>query len=129
MDMMKEKKIVVVDDEPFILRSLSYVLKREGYQVFSATNGEEAVQVIRDVKPELLFLDVMMPKKSGFEVCREIKSDPDLKDVYVVLLTARGQASDKVAGMELGADEFMTKPFSPSKIVGRVKEILETPSQ
>jgi len=127
--MMKEKKIVVVDDEPFILRSLSYVLKREGYQVFSATNGEEAVQVIRDVKPELLFLDVMMPKKSGFEVCREIKSDPDLKDVYVVLLTARGQASDKVAGMELGADEFMTKPFSPSKIVGRVKEILETPSQ
>jgi two-component system alkaline phosphatase synthesis response regulator PhoP len=80
--------------------------------------------VIQKTKPALMFVDVMMPKKNGFEVCYEIKNDPVLKDIHIILLTAKGQEEDKIKGMELGADEYMTKPFSPSKIVERVQDIL-----
>lgn len=117
-------RILVVDDEPFILRSLTFVLRKEGFEVLEARNGEEAIQVIRREKPTLVFLDVMMPKKNGYEVCEEVKSDPELRDVYVVMLTAKGQESDRDKGLALGADEYMTKPFSPSRITERVRELL-----
>jgi len=82
-----------VDDEPHLVRSLSFILSKEGYEVVSAVNGEEALQKIRESKPDLMFLDVMMPKKNGYEVCQEIRSSPELKDIYIIMLTARGQVN------------------------------------
>jgi len=121
---MMAKKILVVDDDPHVIKLLTFVLKNEGYDVFSATNGEEAIAMIRESKPALMLLDVMMPKKNGYEVCHEVKSDPGLSDICIVMLTAKGQEADKDKGLSLGADEFITKPFSPISIVERVKEIL-----
>ena len=116
--------VLVVDDEPFILRSLSFVLERAGFVVHQARNGDEALEVLRNVRPRLAILDVMMPKRSGFEVCEIVKGDPDLRGTYVILLTAKGQESARDRGIEAGADEYMTKPFSPSRIVERVAEVL-----
>ena len=121
---MSAKKVLVVDDEPYILRSLTFVLKKEGYDVSSATNGEEAMTQVRESKPALMFLDVMMPKKNGYEVCQEIKGDPALSDIHVIMLTAKGQDADREKGLSIGADEFITKPFSPMRVVARVKELL-----
>lgn len=117
-------RILVVDDEPFILRSLTFVLRKEGFDVLEARNGEEALDQIREHRPSLVFLDVMMPKKNGYEVCEEVKGDAELRDTYVIMLTAKGQESDRDRGIALGADEYMTKPFSPSRITERVREIL-----
>ena len=121
---MSEKKILVVDDEPHIIRSLTFVLKKEGYDVSSATNGEEAMAKARESKPSLMFLDVMMPKKNGYEVCQEVKSDPDLRDIYTIILTAKGQETDRQKGLSAGANEVITKPFSPVEVVQRLKELL-----
>ena len=116
--------VLVVDDEPFILRSLSFVLERAGFTVHQARDGQQALDVLRDVRPRVCILDVMMPKRSGYEVCEIVKGDPDLSETYVILLTAKGQESERERGLRSGADEFMTKPFSPSKIVERVRELL-----
>lgn len=116
--------VLVVDDEPFILRSLSFVLERAGFTVVQARNGDEALEVLRDARPRLAILDVMMPKRNGFEVCEIVKGDPDLRDTYVILLTAKGHESARDLGIRAGADEYMTKPFSPSRIVERVGEVL-----
>ncbi len=121
---MNEKKILIVDDEPYVVRSLTFVLKKEGYDVSSAANGEEALAKVRQSKPNLMFLDVMMPKKNGYEVCQEVKSDSDLSSVHIIMLTAKGQEADREKGLSLGADEFMTKPFSPMKVVERVRELV-----
>jgi DNA-binding response OmpR family regulator len=129
---MSNKKILVVDDEPFILRSLSFVLRREGFDVDEARNGDEALDAIRATRPHLVLLDVMMPKKNGYEVLSEVKSDPELRSTYIIMLTAKGQEADRIKGMELGVDEYMTKPFSPMKIVERAKAVLtpaSTPRQ
>ena len=122
---MNEKRILVVDDEPHVVRSLTFVLKKEGYDVSSATDGEEAIAEVRKSKPNLMFLDVMMPKKNGYQVCQEIKDDPGLSDIYIIMLTAKGQEADREKGLSLGADEFITKPFSPMKIIERVGELLK----
>ena len=115
------EKILVVDDEPFILRSLGFVLEHDP--------EPGALEKLRDERPRLVILDVMMPKRNGYEVCEIVKGDPDLRDTYVILLTAKGQESAKDRGVQAGADEYMTKPFSPSRIVERVLEILSgTPS-
>lgn len=116
--------ILVVDDEPFILRSLTFVLRKQGFDVIEARDGEEAMIRVRNDRPSLVFLDVMMPRKNGYEVCEEIKGDPELADTHVIMLTAKGQESDRDKGLAIGANEYMTKPFSPSKITGRVREIL-----
>ena len=121
---MSAKKILIVDDEPNIARQLTFVLEKEGFDVSVATNGEEAMEHVRRSKPSLMFLDVMMPKKNGYEVCEELKANPDFKDIHVIMLTAKGQDTDREKGLSLGADEFITKPFSPMHIVGRVKELL-----
>ncbi|MCA8965541.1 MAG: response regulator [Planctomycetes bacterium] len=121
---MSQRKILVVDDEPFICRSLTFVLKKENYQVFEARNGEEGLAAIREHKPDLVFLDVMMPKINGFEVTERVRQDPELSAVKIILLTAKGQESDREVGKSAGADDYMTKPFSPTKILERVKQIL-----
>lgn len=122
---MKQHKVLVVDDEPFICRSLSFVLRKEKYEVLEARNGEEALEAIRSHRPDLVFLDVMMPKINGFEVTERVKSDPELKNTKIILLTAKGQDSDRETGGRLGADDYMTKPFSPTKILERARQILE----
>ncbi len=121
---MSDKKILIVDDDPNIIRSLTFVLGKGGYNTSSATNGEEALAKVRELKPDLIFLDIMMPKKNGYEVCQEIRSAPDLNGIYIIMLSAKGQEADKTKGLSLGANEFMTKPFSPAGVVNRVKELL-----
>jgi len=121
---MTQPKILVVDDEPFICRSLTFVLKKGNYDVLEARNGEEALSAIREHKPDLVFLDVMMPKIDGFQVTEAVRSDASLDDVKIILLTAKGQECDREVGKTAGANDYMTKPFSPSKILDRAREIL-----
>ena len=121
---MLVKKILVVDDEPNIVRSLAYILKKEGYDVSTAKDGEQAMDMVRDSKPHLMILDVMMTRKSRYDVCEEVKSDPDLRDIHVMMLTAKGQVGDREIGLSKGADEYLTKPFSPRLILNKVKELL-----
>jgi two-component system alkaline phosphatase synthesis response regulator PhoP len=118
--------ILVIDDEPYILRSLSYLLTREGYPVETATNGEEGLARVRSLRPPLVFLDIMMPRMDGYEVCEQIKQDPALAGTYVIMLSAKGQQIDRERGLLGGADEYMTKPFSPREIAKRVRELLES---
>jgi DNA-binding response OmpR family regulator len=122
--MTANPRVLVVDDEPFILRSLTFVLGKAGFTVSTASDGEEALLKIRAERPALVVLDVMMPKKNGYEVLQEVKADEELKDTYILMLTARGQEVDRLKGLSLGVNEYMTKPFSPVKIVDRAREVL-----
>lgn len=122
-----DKKILIVDDEPFIRALLEETLEDfedKGITVLTAKNGEEALRLAQAERPALVFLDVMMPHLSGYEVCRQIKEDENLRDAHVILLTARGQEADKERGMDMGADEYITKPFDPDDIIRRTQEIL-----
>jgi len=121
---MSQRTILVVDDEPFICRSLTFVLRKENYRVLEARNGEEALAAIRTHKPDLVFLDVMMPKINGFQVTEQVCADASLDGVKIILLTAKGQESDREVGRTAGANDYMTKPFSPTKILDRAREIL-----
>lgn len=123
---MTNKKILIADDEPYILRSLSFVLKKEGFDVEIACNGEEALEKTQQFNPKILFLDVMMPIKDGYKVCKKLKSNPETKDIYIIMLTAKGQIIDKEKGLTIGADEYITKPFAPREIVNKVKKIMES---
>ncbi|ANQ85585.1 response regulator transcription factor [Azoarcus olearius] len=118
------KKILIADDEQNIVISLEFLMKREGFTVVVATDGDEAVRMIRAEQPDLVLLDVMMPKKSGFEVCQEIKADPALQGVRILMLTAKGRDTEVAKGLALGADAYMTKPFSTRDLVARVRSML-----
>ena len=118
------KKVLICDDEPYVIESLSYLVKREGYQVITAEDGEEGVKKAREILPDLIFLDVMMPKKSGFEVCQELKRDERTKSIYIIILTARGEEFDEKRAKEAGVDEYLTKPFSPRKFSEKIHGIL-----
>ena len=120
-------KVLVCDDEPFILKALTFIVKKEGHTVLEAKNGEEALDAIRSQRPSLVFLDVMMPRKNGYEVLEEVRKDPALQGTFIILLTAKGQDSDREKGLALGANEFMTKPFSPAVILTCMREILAAP--
>ena len=117
-------KILIADDEQNIVISLEFLMKREGYDVSIAQDGEEAVNKIRSVMPDLVLLDVMMPKKSGFEVCQEIKADPSCQSVRILMLTAKGRDTEVAKGLALGADAYMTKPFSTKELVEKVRTML-----
>jgi len=119
-----KQKILVADDEPNIVISLEYLLKREGYAVTIARDGQEALDAIARDQPDLLLLDVMMPKKTGFEVCQEIRLNEALQHIKILMLTAKGRDTDVVKGMALGADAYMTKPFSIRDLVQKVAEML-----
>jgi two-component system alkaline phosphatase synthesis response regulator PhoP len=121
---MYQAKILVVDDEVYILHILDFILGAENYDVVTASNGEQALQKVRDEKPDLVILDIMMPKLDGYETCRMIKKDPATKNIPVILLTAKGREVDQKLGREVGANDYMTKPFSPSKLIERVQAIL-----
>lgn len=118
------KTIVIADDEPHVLRSLEFILKKQGYNVITAVNGEEALEKVRENEPDLVFLDIQMPKLDGNSVLRKLREDPKYQDLYIVMITAKGQEADRLLSLESGANEYVTKPYSPRKLVGRVKEIL-----
>ena len=121
------RTILIVDDEAhlrtLIRQALEY-LEDEGVELLTATNGEEALATIEAVKPQLVFLDVMMPKLSGFDVCSRAKKTLGLTDVYIVLLTAKGQEFDRQRGLEVGADLYMTKPFDPDALLQKARDVL-----
>ncbi len=120
------KKILVVDDEKPIVEILQYNLEKEGYQVITAYDGEEALEKARQEKPDLVLLDIMLPKKDGFSVCRELRSE---QNIPIIMLTAKELETDKVLGLELGADDYVTKPFSSREIIARIRAILRRSEQ
>ena len=122
-----DKKILIVDDEAHIRMLIEQTLEDledEGVEIMTATNGEEALDAIKTEKPNLVFLDVMMPKMSGFEVCQMVKNELNINDVYIIMITAKGQEYDKHRGQEVGADLYMTKPFDPDELLDKAKEVL-----
>lgn len=119
--------VLVVDDEPNIVLSFEFLLKQVGYDVRTARDGEEALASIAEFKPGLVLLDVMMPKRDGFDVCRTIRATPDWADVRVIMLTARGSDGDRAQGLAAGADEYITKPFSTRDVVEKVRALVGAP--
>jgi len=122
-----ERKILIVDDEAHIRMLIEQTLEEledEGVSFLTAENGEDALRIINEEKPQLVFLDVMMPKMNGMEVCRKVKKELLLDQVYIVLLTAKGQEVDRLKGQEVGADMYLTKPFDPETLLERAKKVL-----
>ncbi|MBP0030405.1 response regulator [Roseofilum reptotaenium CS-1145] len=122
-----DKKVLIVDDENHIRILLEQTLEEledEGVELLFAADGETAVNLIKEEQPNLVFLDVMMPKMNGFDVCYQIKKQPDLRGVYIIMLTAKGQEFDKKKGEEVGANLYMTKPFDPDELLEKAREIL-----
>ena len=123
-ELIPKKQILVVDDEEDILELVSFNLTKEGYQVICTTTGEKAIEIVRTQRPDLVVLDLMLPGINGLEVAKILKNDPGTRDILIVMLTAKGEESDIVAGLELGADDYVTKPFSPRILAARVKAVL-----
>jgi DNA-binding response OmpR family regulator len=119
----EQKKILIADDNENIREALTYLLEDEGYALSLAKDGAETLRKVREVLPDILFLDVMMPEINGYDVCRTIKTDPSLKGIYVIMLTAKGQVVEQERGKEVGADEYIVKPFSPMEILSKIKTI------
>jgi DNA-binding response OmpR family regulator len=119
------KTVLICDDEAYILESVSYVVHKEGFNVLKAEDGEQALTLARQHVPDLMFLDVEMPKKTGYEVSAALKAEPSTKNIYIIMLTARGQLADEKRGYEAQANEYITKPFSPRKLAKRLHEILD----
>ena len=127
---MAKGKILVVDDEIYIVHILDFSLGMEGYEVITALDGEQAIEKAHAEKPDLIVLDIMMPKLDGYEVCKAIKSSPETRHIPVILLSAKGRNVDQKLGFDVGADDYITKPFSPRKLVDRINAILgQTSSQ
>ena len=118
------KKILIVDDEPNIVISLEFLMKKEGFEVAVANDGDEALAKVASFNPDLLLLDVMMPKKSGFEVCEALRADSECTGLKIVMLTAKGRDTEMAKGLAIGADAYVTKPFSTRELVDKVKEML-----
>ncbi|MFO7916129.1 MAG: response regulator [Candidatus Krumholzibacteriales bacterium] len=121
---MTERKVLVVDDEVNITQIMEFSIGAEGYEVVTAANGEEAISKARKEQPNLIILDIMMPKVDGYEVCRVLKRDPLTKRIPVILLTAKGRGIDKRLGYEVGASDYVVKPFSPSQLIEKVNSYL-----
>ncbi len=122
------KKLLIVDDEPHIRMLIEQTLEDledEGVELLFAENGEQALNIIKEEKPNLVFLDVMMPKMNGMEVCQKVKKELKLTEVYIILLTAKGQEVDRQKGLDMGADRYMTKPFDPDEMLAVAEEIIK----
>jgi DNA-binding response OmpR family regulator len=118
------KVILVVDDEPNILLSLEYLMQQAGYEVRSARDGDAALEAMQNGKPDLVLLDVMMPRRDGYEVCQAIRARPEWKGVKIIMLTAKGREVEREKGLSLGADDYVTKPFATQELVDKVRQIL-----
>mgnify|MGYP000076620823 CR=1 FL=1 len=121
---MKTKKIVVVEDEPDILEVLCYNLKREGYQVFESLDGHEGLSLIEQKVPDIVLLDLMLPGLDGLEICRKLKANSNTQHIPIIMVTAKGEESDIVLGLGVGADDYIPKPFSPRELIARVQAVL-----
>ena len=119
------KTVLIADDEKNILISLEFLMKREGYNVVVARDGQEAVDAIFKVQPDLVLLDVMMPKKTGLDVCQEVRANPDFKDMFILMLTAKGRDTDIAKGLAMGANDYIIKPFSTRELAQKVRDMLE----
>jgi DNA-binding response OmpR family regulator len=120
------KKVLVCDDEPYILESVGYVAREEGYCVLMADNSDDALRLARSESPDVMILDISMPKTDGNVVCKELKAAEKTRGIYIIVLTAKGQESDMLESYRCGADEFMTKPFSPRGLRKRLHEVLDS---
>ena len=118
------KKVLIVDDEPNIVISLEFLMKKEGFEVAVAVDGDEALAKAASFQPDLILLDVMMPKKSGFEVCEALRSDAANEAMKIVMLTAKGRETEVAKGLAIGADAYVTKPFSTKELLAKVKDML-----
>jgi len=122
---MARAKVLVVDDEEYIQHILNFSFGAEGYEVITASDGEEAIAKAKREKPDVIVLDIMMPKMDGYEACKRLKSDPETKAIPVILLTAKGREADRRLGSEAGADDYVVKPFSPGRLIERVEGMLK----
>lgn len=123
------KKVLIVDDEPHIRMLIEQTLEDledDGVELLMAENGEQALKIIEEERPNLVFLDVMMPKMNGMEVCQKVKKELNLSEVYIILLTAKGQEVDRQKGLDMGADKYMTKPFDPDEMLSIAEEIINS---
>jgi two-component system phosphate regulon response regulator PhoB len=121
---MPDEKILVVEDEEDILELITYNLAREGYKVSGMTSGEEALEAVVKSGPDLILLDIMLPGAGGLEVCRKLKKDPETSEIPIIMVSARGEEADIVVGLELGAEDYVTKPFSPRELIARIRAVL-----
>jgi len=119
------KKILIADDEPNIVTALEFLLGRAGYEVSIARNGDEALEAVLRERPDLVLLDIMLPAKSGYEICKRIRERPELAGMKVVMLSAKGRDAEVNKGLALGADLYVTKPFSTADLMTRIKDLLE----
>jgi DNA-binding response OmpR family regulator len=126
--MTTQKHVLIADDEPNIVVSLEFLMKREGHRVSIARDGDAALAAIRELRPDLVLLDVMMPGKTGFEVCAAVRADEALAGVKILMLSAKGRETDVAKGQALGADAYMTKPFSTRELADRVRAMLDAAS-
>lgn len=124
-----KQKILIVDDEPDILELIEYNLKKEGYTVFTANNGLEAIQMAKKNTPDLIILDIMMPKLDGIETCRQLRAMPEFKTTFMVFLTARSEEYSEISGFNVGADDYIAKPIKPRALISRINAILRRNSQ
>ena len=122
--MIKSKNVVVVEDEPDIVEVVSYNLKREGYTVTSKNRGDEGLNHIRNELPDIVILDLMLPGLDGLSICQQMKSDPSTQEIPIIIISAKGEESDVVIGLEMGADDYLAKPFSPRELLARIKAVL-----
>ena len=118
------KRILIVDDEPNIVLSVEFLMQREGHEVVTASDGQEALEQLQKARPDLMILDVMMPRKNGFEVCEEVRADAAYSGMPILMLTAKGREAEMKKGISLGADAYITKPFSTHDLVAKVSELL-----
>ena len=118
------KRVLIADDEPNIVASLEFLMEQAGFEVKLAANGQEALELVASFQPDLVLLDVMMPVKNGYEVCQSLKSDPATRAVKVVMLSAKGRDVEVAKGLELGADAYVTKPFSTRDLVAQIRDML-----
>ncbi len=126
---MEKHKILIVDDEPDILEFMQYNLEKEGFEVFLASSGKQALEVAKHELPDLIILDVMMPGMDGIETCRELRNDPRLRDTIIAFLTARNEDYSQIAGFESGADDYIAKPIKPRVLISRIKALLKRSGQ
>ncbi len=122
---MDRKRILVVDDEIYIVHILEFTLTMEGYEVLTAADGEEALRRLEQDRPDLVVLDIMMPKVDGYEVLRRIRADEEFRQLPVILLSAKGRPIDRDTGLEIGADDYIVKPFSPRRLLQKIQDLLE----
>jgi len=124
MGSVEARRVLVVDDDAFIRRPLEFILRQEGFSPATAVDGDDCLRKVTEQPPDLIILDVMMPGRDGFEVCKALKRDPEFAEIPIIMLSARGRERDRERGLSLGVQEFMTKPYSPSDLLRRVRELL-----